>query len=582
MLCAKFAHQSGTRGKLQKKDRQGVILVLAAMMVVVILMLVAFSVDLGIVASANTDMKRATDSAALAGAGRLIDGADAANLQAFEFLVHNPVGNYNLAAEDENWKHNLEALLAAHVDEFETQLGHWDAETRTFAVSDNLPSTIRVVASRPNLPLFFSGIFGYTQFNVSAESIAQYQPRDIAIVLDFSASMNDDSELKRIGENGNNRTEVENSLAEIYDDLSPMSHGNLQFQTQHVTLVGVPPATNNQPQITVTFRSDDVYVTSSKELSNVVMQFSDGSTEKIEDLVSPTGEFRGSGDNYGKYITKVWVKSGPNDSGEGPGYGEAFEDDNATVITALGLTDVTYPYPSGSWDEYITYVKTNYNVTRAGYRRSYGYKTLINYWLEVKPTHAQTPDLWKTRAQPIKAVKDAVGVFMDYIQQVDSNDRVALILYNSSSQEALVEHSLSEDFDTIETTISQRQAGHYDRYTNIGDGIRYARQELVDNARPGAFKMIVLMTDGMANRPYGIDARQYALDQADLAKLAGYPIATISLGSGADMTLMQSIADRTDGHHFNIPGMSTVSDYQDDLRDVFSRIAKERPLVLVK
>ena len=582
MLGSNFTQQFGTQRKLQKKDRHGVILILASLLVVVILMIVALSVDLGVMASANTDIKRATDSAALAGAGSLIDGVNVANLRAFEYLVRNPVGNLDLAGGDAHWEANLGTILTSHASNFETQFGHWNAETRTFAVSDKLPSTIRVIASRPDLPLFFSGIFGYNKFTVDSESIARYQPRDIALVLDFSASMNDDSELKRIDESGNNRTDVEDSLEDIYTDLGSVPYGDLQFPPQHVTLVGAPPTDKTLPQITVTFRSDDVFVSSSKDLSNIVMQFADGTTEKIEDLELPSSAFRGTGDNADKYITKVWVKSGTNDSGDGPGYGEPFADDSATIITALALNDVEYPYPSGSWDDYITYVKTSSNIHRSGYRRSYGHMTLINYWLEKKPAHAQTPDLWKGDAQPIGAVKDAVGVFMDYIQQVDTGDRVALILYNSSSQEAFVEHSLTEDFDTIETTISQRQAGHYDRYTNIGDGIRFARQELVNNGRRGAFKMIVLITDGMANRPYGVDAKQYALNQADLTKQVEFPIATISLGGGADKALMQSIADRTDGHHFNIPGSSTVTDYKDDLTDVFSRIAKERPLVLVK
>ncbi|MEA1950507.1 MAG: vWA domain-containing protein, partial [Planctomycetota bacterium] len=408
------------------------------------------------------------------------------------------------------------------------------------------------------------------------------QPRDIAIVLDFSGSMNDDSELKRINWNGTNRTAVEDSLEEIHEDMSPMSYGNLQFQPQTVTLIGEPPSDPQLPQISVEFRSSDVYVTSSKDLSNVVMEFSDGTREKIEDLTSPTGAFRGTGGNYSKRITKIWVKSGTNDSGDGPGYGEKFEDNYTAIKEALGLTNVQYPYPSGSWDSYIYYVKTSYNVYRAGYRRSYGYMTLINYWLEKKPKNSQTPDLWKANAQPIGAVKDTVDVFMDYIQEVDTGDRVALIIYNSYSQEALVEHSLTDDFDAVSNTVEHRQAGHYDTLTNIGDGIRFARQELNANARIGAFKMIVLMTDGIANRPSGIDAAQYAKDQADLAEEDGYPIVTISLGSGADTSLMQSIADRTDGRHFNIEGMNTVTDHRDDLLEVFREIANDRPLMLVK
>jgi len=38
---------------------------------------------------------------------------------------------------------------------------------------------------------------------------------------------------------------------------------------------------------------------------------------------------------------------------------------------------VPYPYPSGSWNDYISYVKTSNNIRRAGYRKMYGYMTLI-------------------------------------------------------------------------------------------------------------------------------------------------------------------------------------------------------------
>ena len=179
-------------------------------------------------------------------------------------------------------------------------------------------------------------------------------------------------------------------------------------------------------------------------------------------------------------------------------------------------------------------------------------------------------------------MKDTVGVFMEYIQEVDTEDRVALVIYNSYSQQALVEHNLTDDFAAVSNTVEHRQAGHYDNYTNIGDGIRYARQELDTNGRMGAFKMIVLMTDGIANRPSGIDAAEYARQQADLCEDKGYPIVTISLGSGADTGLMQSIADRTNGYHFNIPGMDTVTDHREGLLHVFREIANDRPLMLVK
>jgi len=580
--------------KLGKRDvkRRGAVLVLSAFLMVLVMLLMALSIDIGYMVAVQTEMKRATDSAALAGAGMLVEGADAAELQAFEFLVRNPVAKNNLAEADPDWTEHIEELLAQHRDHVTIESGHWnpdgpkpvgDEPDARFTRSSVLPSAIRVVATHQNAPYFFANIFGKSTFNVTAESIARYQPRDIVLVLDFSGSMNDDSELKMIDSQGNNREVVEASLLEIYQDLESPTYGNLEFTPRFHTRVGQPPSGPQMPQITVTFRADDVYVESTKDLSNVVLGFSDGTTQKFELSGGPTGTFRGTGYNYYKTITKVWVKSGSNDSGEGPGYGERFEDSTDWIKASFGLDQVAYPYPSGSWSDYINYVRTNSNVSRAGYKKKYGYMTLVNYWLEQKPMYSQTPDLWKGNAQPIGAVKDSVDVFMEYLQEVDTEDQVALVIYDSPNQTALTEHSLTMEFDTVVNTVRQRQAGHYDNYTNIGAGILEGKEELDANARVGSFKMIVLMTDGQANKPSGLDAAAYALAQADLCAAAHYPILTISLGSAADTTLMQAIADRTGGLHFNIPGLAgEITDYREQLLQTFRRIADDRPLVLVK
>ena len=154
------------------------------------------------------------------------------------------------------------------------------------------------------MPLFFAGIFGINNFSVSAESIAQYQPRDIAIVLDFSGSMNDDSELKQIRYDSENRVPVENSLAEIYADLDSPTYGNMEFTPRYISTTDT---TEIKKQLGLRYYED--------------------------------GQWK----------------------------------------------DVPYPYPSGSWDDYIYYVKNSSNIYYAGYRKSYGYMTLINYWLENKP-----------------------------------------------------------------------------------------------------------------------------------------------------------------------------------------------------
>src|SRR5208337_2485862 len=42
---------------------------------------------------------------------------------------------------------------------------------------------------------FFAKIFGTTSFNATASAIAAHRPRDTTIVLDFSGSMNNESDL---------------------------------------------------------------------------------------------------------------------------------------------------------------------------------------------------------------------------------------------------------------------------------------------------------------------------------------------------------------------------------------------------
>ncbi|RMG00177.1 MAG: VWA domain-containing protein [Planctomycetota bacterium] len=573
-------------GMLRRKGstrRKGAILVLSAICMVFLMGLLAFAIDLGYIMTVQTELKRATDAAALAGASQLVQGQDAAQIEAFEFLARNPVATVNLA-EDPNFEQNLQLLLAQHENEFEAEAGVWDTETRTFSTGSAYPSALRVTAVHNNAPLFFAKVFGLDTFNVQAESIARFQPRDIVLVLDFSASMNDDSELRRIYEYGESvRETIEANLLQIYQELGSPTYGSLPFEPEYFTQVGQPPTAPNLPQITVTFKDREIYVTSTKDLSNVVIEYTDGSRQKFDGLSGTTGTFRGTGAYSNKKIKRCWVKSGANSSGEGPGYGERFEDTTENIMAAYGLDSVPYPYPSGSWSSYINYVKNGYYIKKAGYRKQYGMMTLINYWLEQKPEYSQTPDLWMVSEQPVKQLKDAVGLFFDFIQEVNTNDRVGLVVYNSEDQTALIEHHLTDNFSLVEDTVTHRQAGHYDRYTNIGAGLSDAIDELLANARPGAFKMIVLMTDGRANRPYSSSyARSYVLNQAQRAADNHFPIFAISMGLGADHSLMADVAEISEGRHFPITGGATVNDYSDDLIQAFREIADHRPLVLVK
>lgn len=78
-------------------------------------------------------------------------------------------------------------------------------------------------------------------------------------------------------------------------------------------------------EIRVEFACDSLTITTCRELSNIVIEFEDGTQERIEDLEGQTGTFSGTGANAGKTIVRVWVKAGGNLSGEGPGFGTPFE-----------------------------------------------------------------------------------------------------------------------------------------------------------------------------------------------------------------------------------------------------------------
>ena len=93
---------------------------------------------------------------------------------------------------------------------------------------------------------------------------------------------------------------------------------------------------------------------------------------------------------------------------------------------------------------------------------------------------------------------------------------------------------------------------------------------------------MVLMTDGEANEPGDSNtAKAAVITEANLAKTNKIKILTISLGAGADTSLMQQVADITGGVHFNVPVGSNIAAVQSQLDVVFREIANSRTLKLI-
>lgn len=85
-----------------------------------------------------------------------------------------------------------------------------------------------------------------------------------------------------------------------------------------------PEEENCMPRVGASFSNNHqtVTATSTLDLSNVVLKFSDETTQKFDGLSGNSIVLSGTADNEGKCIIGVWIKSGCNQSGDGPGYGK--------------------------------------------------------------------------------------------------------------------------------------------------------------------------------------------------------------------------------------------------------------------
>ncbi|MFA9479154.1 fibro-slime domain-containing protein [Phycisphaerales bacterium AB-hyl4] len=88
----------------------------------------------------------------------------------------------------------------------------------------------------------------------------------------------------------------------------------------------------NDPSMSAEFHVTTVLARSDNDLSNVVLEFEDGSHQKHDNLTGNSRLLAGTGPHEGKIIVGCWIKSGSYLSGDGPGYGRRFTaGENATL-----------------------------------------------------------------------------------------------------------------------------------------------------------------------------------------------------------------------------------------------------------
>lgn len=583
--------KSGATALRSAQNRRGAALVLGAILMVVLFAFVAFAIDIGFISLTRAQLQNNADAAALAAAQELSGVDDPAMVRtnarqaALDVVIANVGGNPDNAnfdpAQDVVFgKLSWNAAQQAYLYQWGDQYTPYNV-VKVFARRQLRPPTpdSQVILDQ-RLPLFFAPVIGETKAALETSAIANFQPRDIMVVLDFSHSMCYDSQFYRLDLLG--RESIETSLLQIWQDLGSPTYGNMAFTPGFASWSGVA-ASGTIPHIDVTWKGTSVDVTSTSNITKVRLQFSNGNTQTINGSAK-TGTFKGSSTNNGKEITAAWVLSNGNANVSTGGYGEKFDFSNTGIIKALGLNNVAYPYPAGSWSEFVDYVTgDSSDITNAGYKFQFGLMLWVNYIQDYRGAANETPDLWKTRQQPTAILKQGVNLFVDYLTSMEADDQVGLSVYSlGNSTGAKLELGLSKNIGQVKTVTQQRQAGHYDPYTNIGAGMKLARLELESNARPRAHRLMVVMTDGMVNRPTNASTgTALVLSEASKAAASKIRILTISMGIMADADLMQQVADATGGQHYHVPGGSDFAAYQQQLLNAFREIAASRPLKLV-
>ena len=563
----------------QKEPRQGVIVVLTGFTLVAMFAFLALSVDTGRVVLTETKMQNAADAASLAAAQEITAAVYAAGQgQGSASIDSNSIAVAAARAMAAKVAEANGVYINADTDVRFGKRG-FDQATNTWPIQwDATPyNVVQVVVRKTNtdvtqpdgeFPLAFGWAVGREHVPIQASATAFVEARDLVIVLDFSASMNDDSSLK----SGLGLSQAEGLLDEMWDALQ--AH-NPKFSNTGETKF---PSTG--------FGNIDSYYGTYISSSNTYSIFNAlGLNEN-----NPDGSRKYPFPQAGRY----------NGGAEKP-----------------KLSNYT---SDSRWYDYIKHVKKNSGT----YKKRYGYRTLMDYFQEKRYSRTASEDMWRTPHQPFHAIKEGTTLFLDFLTDLDFGDEVGLVSYGAYAIQEMTHYDgevdidisadpITSDYATVDTIQRRHQAGDYNGWTGMGDGILKGRELLIGDAddpnddgysRYGARPTMIIMTDGQTNQgpsgwsmPAGFSwadwtdydgdgnadystsnwKKQYAFWEATEAAKKGITLHTMAVGQGADRDLMRAIAFAGGGIYIDVPGGSTISALEGQLLDAFRNIASQVP-----
>lgn len=590
--------------------RRGVVFVLSVVMLVVLCGFAALTIDAGMLYNVRADLQRTADAAALAAAARLADAGNGDLLREAEQAAEEVV------AENAVMSRKLKFIASSDLT-FGVARFNEAKQSYEFVPTRVLPDAVHVrlemtegSASGP-VPLLFARIFGRNSANVAAEATALMTPRDVALVADLSSSLNDDSELQFYEKTKINLHDVWAALPEAPEAIAAAGAG-LNATPPVEVLAGLTelegpswgylrrlgfgaeldpdsydpasdaglaylPARSNWTDANLTqYLRDRGY--NASEVSAVLSASYDGNgLYPYRTAVALGLAYWNSGKSGGLWSTRS-ASAGNGDN----------RVDSGELQWVQPIMNFTLNESRDLWLDWINRYVSSSRSAMAGansdFQYRFGLKTFTNYLLENRTGYAVTPELSDVPAQPMQAIKDAVGYLVQLLDRLETPDQISLECFG---EEGTHEVDLTTDFFAVSNRLTAMQPGHYVGWTNTGAGLERAIEELTsDRARPTARKLIVLLTDGLANVSETgrtgdtVGGCAYAREQAQRAAAQGFQIFTISVGSAADQTLMKEIAEIGHGEHYHAEG--SIEDYSAGLAAIFARIGVTRSVDLIQ
>ncbi len=640
----KTSDQSGLK-RLRRRCRKGVFLFLAAICLVAAMTFVGMSVDLGMITVTKTRMQGAADAAALAAAQEIIAAVREASWDSDTSLDLDVV-NTAAALDAREMARYVSEVNGFYIDpNADVDFGRRELDTDGVSYIETWGSepfnAVRVRIRKDNsdpeaadamLPLIFAPVFGTHTQVITTTATAFIESRDIVCVLDFSASMNDDSSLlnESVGRLG--KATIESSLDAIWNALaaSDVRFSNdaatKKFPTAGFGLINSARGTSNASDVSSTVVEAlglyapvrHYYDTWTLVTSGTGNYYSTATTDNWRRYMTGTlaGQLQKQTNKVGSYVT-VAATTAP---GYFPDTVEScipFPQEGKNVTTGLLLGKPSITNSKAQWIAYVDYVRLNADLNSFGYRKRYGYRTLCQYLMNSRPANFQSEDLWRTPHYPFHALKQGMDTFCDFMTDLNYGDHIGLVDYANAAQIEtglndhgvsvtvdLEGHNLTSAYSKINTIQQHKQTNHYTGNTAMGDGILKARDLINAEGRYGARKQILLMTDGLANvAPSGFSlpgswdwnalcdydgdgfadyttasiSSQYALYQAYLAGENDVVIHTLCIGVSADVNLMKAIAHISGGRDIVVSAAASNSATEAQLREAFGVLAGQLP-----